>query len=57
MNLNVCLGRKFDDHHQIAIILTRHLGLDGARRRCAQHGWRGVLKAIDEQQSIVTIPN
>ena len=34
MSMNVYTGRKFNANHQLAILLSRHLGLDGARRVC-----------------------
>lgn len=55
-DLSVILGRKFDRDHQHAILLTRHLGVDGAKRACRRNAWPGVLDALEEQLSIVTIP-
>lgn len=56
MTEDVYLGRKFNANHQLAIILTRHLGADGARREALRNGWKGVLRALREQDAIVTIP-
>lgn len=56
MTLDVYLGRKFDANHQLAILLTRHLGLEGAKGEARKNGWRGVLKALAEQNAIVTVP-
>lgn len=54
MSTNVYLGRKFNANHQLAILLARHLGLDGARREARKNGWRHILAALDEQDAIVT---
>lgn len=56
MSIDAYLGRKFDANHQLAILLTRHLGADGARREAKRNGWRGILRALDEQRAIVTVP-
>ena len=54
--IDVPLGRKFNADHQIAILLDRHLGRGGAEQACREQGWEDVLKALDEQASIVTRP-
>lgn len=56
MTMDVYLGRKFNANHQLAIILARHLGLDGAKREARKNGWGGVLRALKEQDSILTVP-
>jgi len=56
MSMNVYMGRKFNANHQLAILLTRHLGIDGARREARRNGWAGVLTALSEQSAIVTLP-
>lgn len=56
MGLDIYLGRKFDGLHQLAIILTRHLGEEAALAACRANGWRGIVRAIREQQAIVTRP-
>lgn len=56
MSINVYLGRKFNANHQLAILLVRHLGLDGARCEARKNGWRHILAALDEQDAIVTVP-
>lgn len=56
MTMDVYLGRKFNANHQLAIILSQHLGLDGARREARKNGWKGVLHALNEQNAIVTVP-
>lgn len=56
MKHDVYLGRKFNANHQLAIILARHLGLDGARLEATKNGWKGVLRALNEQSAIVTVP-
>ena len=56
MSVEVIMGRKFNANHQLAIILTRHLGVDGARKTAGKNGWKGVLAALEEQDSILTQP-
>ena len=56
MSFDAYLGRKFNGNHQLGILLTRYLGVDGAKRACEENGWDGVLGAIDEARNIVTIP-
>lgn len=56
MTTDVYMGRKFNANHQLAIILIRHLGLDGARAEARRSGWKGVQRALDEQLSIITVP-
>ena len=56
IHTDVPLGHKFNDDHQIAILLARHLGRDGAADTCREQGWDRVLTALDEQGQIVTIP-
>lgn len=56
MSMDVYTGRKFNANHQLAILLSRHLGLDGARREAKRNGWDGVLAALTEQSAIVTVP-
>ena len=55
MTMDVYLGRKFNANHQLAILLTRHLGLEAARREARRNGWSGVLAALNEQRAIVTV--
>lgn len=40
---------KFTRNHQLAILLIRHLGTDGAIKACYNNQWYAVLKAIEEQ--------
>jgi len=56
MIMNVYKGCKFNANHQLAILLTRHLGADGARREACKNGWSDVLTALKEQSAIVTVP-
>jgi len=56
MTVEVSLGRKFNANHQLAIILARHLGLNGARQAAGKNGWKGVLAALEEQDEIITRP-
>lgn len=56
MTMDVYLGRKFNANHQLAILLARHLGFEGARSEAKRNGWSGVLLALDEQNAIVTLP-
>jgi len=56
MTMDVYLGRKFNANHQLAILLAQHLGFDGARREARKNGWKGVLRALNEQSAIVTVP-
>ena len=44
-------SRKFTRNHQLAILLIRHLGTDGAIKACYNNQWYAVLKAIEEQNS------
>lgn len=54
MTMDVYMGRKFNANHQLAILLARHLGFDGARREARKNGWDGVLTALTEQEAIIT---
>ncbi|MCW8915856.1 MAG: hypothetical protein OQK24_08375 [Magnetovibrio sp.] len=54
MNMDIYTGRKFNANHQLAILLTRHLGFDGARKEARKNGWDGVLEALTEQTAIIT---
>ena len=56
MTMDVYLGRKFNANHQLAILLAQHLGLDGARLEARKNGWKGVLRALNEQTAIMTVP-
>lgn len=56
MTLNVYMGQKFNANHQLAILLTRHLGANGARREARKNGWSDVLAALNEQSAIITVP-
>lgn len=56
MSTDVYLGRKFNANHQLAILLARHLGLESARLEARKNGWKGVLRALNEQNAIVTVP-
>ena len=56
MSVEISLGRKFNANHQLAVILSRHLGLEGARQTAGKNGWKGVLAALEEQDTIVTLP-
>lgn len=40
---------KFTRNHQLAILLVRHLGTNGAIKACYNNQWHGVLRAIKEQ--------
>ena len=42
---------KFTRNHQLAILLIRHLGTDGAVKACYNNQWYAVLRAIEEQKS------
>lgn len=42
-------GRKFTRNHQLAILLVRHLGTNGAIKACYNNQWYGVLRAIKEE--------
>jgi len=42
--------RKFTRNHQLAILLIRHLGTDGAIKACYNNQWYAVLQAIEEQK-------
>ena len=44
-------GPKFTRNHQLAILLVRHLGTDGAIKACYNNQWYGVLRAIKDEQS------
>ena len=56
MSMDVYKGHKFNANHQLAIILTRHLGPEKARKTAKANGWREVLRALTEQKAIVTVP-
>jgi hypothetical protein len=43
--------RTFTRNHQLAILLVRHLGTNGAIKACYNNQWHGVLRAIKEQIS------
>ena len=51
---NICLGKKFNSNHQLALILARHMGEDKARETASNNGWEGVIEALDEQTAMVT---
>ena len=57
MTVDVYMRRKFDRNHQLAILLARHMGFRKAEETCFQNGWKRVLRALREQQEIVTIPH
>lgn len=40
---------SFTRNHQLAILLVRHLGVNGAIQACYGNQWYGVLRAIEEQ--------
>lgn len=42
-------NRTFTRNHQFAILLVRHLGVNGAIQACYSNQWYGVLRAIEEQ--------
>jgi hypothetical protein len=42
-------GPTFTRNHQLAILLVRHLGVNGAIQACYSNQWYGVLRAIEEQ--------
>ena len=44
-------SRKFTRNHQLAILLIRHLGTDGAVKACYNNQWYAVLQAIEEQKN------
>ncbi|MBF0248359.1 MAG: hypothetical protein HQL36_09865 [Alphaproteobacteria bacterium] len=54
--MDVYMGRKFNANHQLAILLSRHLGPEDAKREARRNGWAGVLMALEEQDVIVTVP-
>jgi len=56
MTLNTYMGQKFNANHQLAILLARHLGAEGARREARKNGWSEVLTALNEQNAIITVP-
>jgi len=56
IHIDVPLGRKFNNEHQIAILLARHLGRDEAEQACQEMGLETVREAFCEQDQIVTIP-
>ena len=41
---------KFTRNHQLAILLIRHLGTDGAVKACYNNQWFEVLRAIEDQK-------
>ena len=43
-------SRKFTRNHQLAILLIRHLGTEGAIKACYSNQWYAVLEAIEEQK-------
>jgi hypothetical protein len=43
-------SRKFTRNHQLAILLIRHLGTDGAIKACYNNQWYAVLKAIEDEK-------
>ncbi|MDH5187937.1 MAG: hypothetical protein OEW37_03145 [Rhodospirillaceae bacterium] len=53
----VYLGEKFNSNHQLALILSRHMGKKKACATAKKNGWEGVLQALSEQMAIVTIPH
>lgn len=53
----VYLGEKFNANHQLALILSRHMGNEKARKTAKKNGWEGVVQAINEQMAIITVPN
>jgi len=42
---------KFTRNHQLAILLIRHLGTDGAVKACYSNQWFEVLRAIEDQKT------
>ncbi len=52
---NTCSATKvgsngtFTHNHQFAILLIRHLGVNGAIQACYSNQWYGVLRAVEEQ--------
>ncbi len=56
MTEDIYMGRKFNANHQLAVLLSRHLGVDGALREARRNGWRGVVSALIEQDAILTVP-
>lgn len=47
---------KFTRNHQLAILLIRHLGTDGAIKACYNNQWYAVLRAIEEQKAETAAP-
>lgn len=47
---------KFTRNHQLAILLIRHLGTEGAIKACYTNQWHGVLRAIKDQQTATHQP-
>ena len=43
-------GPRFTRDHQLALLLIRHLGPDGAVRACYSNQWHSVLRAVEEQR-------
>lgn len=50
----ICMGKKFNSSHQLALLLCRHMGEERARQTARSNGWAGVLTALDEQTAMVT---
>ncbi|MGB8275784.1 MAG: hypothetical protein WCF16_11020 [Alphaproteobacteria bacterium] len=44
-------GQKFTRDDQLALLLIRHLGTEGAIKACYSNQWFSVLKAVEEQRS------
>ena len=42
-------SKKFTRNHQLAILLVRHLGTNGAIKACYNNQWYGVLRVIREE--------
>ena len=50
----VYLGEKFNANHQLALILSRHMGSEKACKTAKKNGWEGVVQALNEQKAIIT---
>jgi len=53
----VYLGEKFNANHQLALMLSRHMGCEKARKTAKKNGWEGVVQALNEQMAIITKPH
>jgi hypothetical protein len=42
--------RALNRHDQIALLLIRHLGVEGALKTCDEHHWLAIRKAVEKQR-------